>query len=108
MVDNAVYGFFFIGVSICICLNGLFKTNMEESIEAIKLRLWKLKGKTKQYVKENAEEVLKHVKKNEDAVGDGKKVKKGQEKQKSKEHRIRDLKYGLEEPWCCEMSMSPV
>ena len=59
-------------------------------------------------MKENAEDVLKHVKKNEDAVGDGKAAKKGKEKPKSKEHRIRDLKYDLEEPWCCQMSMSPV
>ena len=59
-------------------------------------------------MKENAAEVLTHVRKNEEAVGDGSKVKKGYEKPKSKEHRIRDLKYGLEEPWCCDKSMSPV
>ena len=69
------------------------------------VKVWKLVGKSKDYVKENAPSVLEMVADAEKAMEldpSGKNLK------KTKEMLIRELKNDLEEPWCCIDSLAPI
>jgi hypothetical protein len=50
------------GVVLCILILIVYKSGISEQLtNDVKLRIWKLRGKTKDYVKENAPSVLEMV-----------------------------------------------
>ena len=49
------------GVCICACLDLIWKNSVEESLTSTKGKVWRLRGKTKEYVETNADGVLEMV-----------------------------------------------
>jgi len=72
-------------------------------METIKSNLWKLRGKTKEYIDENAPQVLGMVRDSEEAAHEkqsfNKPGAKGQGR--TKKLRIHELQNELENTWCC-------
>ena len=54
-------GVLLMGVCICSCLDVIWKNSVEESLTNTKGKVWRLRGKTKEYVVTNADGVLEMV-----------------------------------------------
>jgi len=111
LVLYALCSFFGFGFSICCCLNICFKTGIEEQIDLIKYKVWKLRGKSKEYIQQNAPEVLEFVRLQEEAAIEGKlpsSVPGIAGEGRTKKVRIHELENELEESWCCNQGLVPV
>jgi hypothetical protein len=54
-------GVFLMGICICACLDLIWKNSVEEKLTNTKSKIWRLRGKTKDYVVTNANGVLEMV-----------------------------------------------
>lgn len=110
IVKKGYLAFLLGGIILCSCMVFLFKSGVREILEnEVQLKVWKLIGKPKQYVSENAPTVLEMVSDAEKAIeASEKKDQKGKPPKKTKEMLIRELKNDLEDPWCCIESLAPV
>lgn len=108
LVNKGFLAFLLSGLVLCGCMVFLFKNGVKEILEnEVQLKVWKLVGKPKLYVEENAPTVLTMVQ-DAEKVMEVKPDDKGKPLRKTKEMLLRELKNDLEEPWCCLESLAPV
>ena len=93
------------GVCICACLDLIWKNSVEESLTQTKSKVWRLRGKTKEYVETNANGVLEMV---NDAQAHSYPNAHQDTSKLSKEQRIRLQKNELEQAWCFQEGLLPV
>ena len=98
-------GVFLMGVCICACLDLIWKNGVEESLTNTKGKVWRLRGKTKEYVETNADGVLEMV---NDAQAHSYPNAHQDTSKLSKEQRIRLQKNELEQAWCFQEGLLPV
>lgn len=53
--------FLVFGCILCACLNACYRQGAEEELVLVKAHLWKLRGKSREYVQANAPDVLVFV-----------------------------------------------
>mmetsp|Transcript_11056 Transcript_11056/g.18489 ORF Transcript_11056/g.18489 Transcript_11056/m.18489 type:complete len:467 (-) Transcript_11056:34-1434(-) len=105
--DYVIYGLGGFGVCICMCLLLIYKSSIEEQIDDMRIKMRKVKGKPKDYVKENAPQVLEMVQLAQEEAGTDLKQD-GVGTKQSKKKRINDLEAELSETWCIQSGLSPV
>ena len=107
-----VFGAFLtLGTCICCCLNLMFKQGIQEELDSVRHRLWRLRGKSKDYLDENAPNVLEFVRLKEELTRDEESPfgKPGEAAPgKTNKQRIHELENELEDPWCCPTGLAPI
>lgn len=104
-------GFLTIGTCICCCLNLMYKQGIQEELDSVRHRLWRLRGKSKDYLDENAPNVLEFVRLKEELTRDEESPfgKPGEAAPgKTDKQRIHELENELEDPWCCPTGLAPL
>lgn len=111
--DFVFYGFIgILGFGLCTCcvLLLVYRTTLEEEMTDLTSSMWKLKGKSKDYLKENAPQALELVSTAQANAVDPVRAAADPAAQPkpSKRARIRALHNELEAAWCCSEGLVPV
>lgn len=98
-------GIFSMGACICLMINLVWKNSIEEQVDTIKSKIWKLRGKNKEYVQTNAPGIIEMVSEIQNAAYPNAHI---NNKGKTKIQRIHDAELNIENAWCCTEGLLPV
>lgn len=93
------------GACICSMINLIWKNQIEERIDSIKAKIWRLRGKNKEYVHTNAPGIIEMVNEVQNASYPNAHI---NNKNKTKIQKVHDAELEIENAWCCTEGLLPV